>query len=134
LAGLSNYNSSGANITIAAGAAFTFNQTPISFGTGITQNVDNATFNITKTGTYFLQFAAQTTTLSLLGNAQFYLNGTAIGGASKLLVGGAPLILFTLLQLNAGDLPAAIQVRGGGALLTLNSGATNTIFISQLSN
>ncbi len=133
LAGLSVWNTSSAAVTVNRGSAFTFNQSAVLFGSGVSMS-NTSTFTISTSGTYFIQFQAQTSTYQKDGAIQIYLNGVAVGPSIIMAAKDMPTSLFTLLQIDSGNLPASIQVKAIGANLTLRAGTTNNISISQWSN
>lgn len=113
------------------GSPLSFNQTETTAGGAITKT-SNTAFQFNEVGHYRVQTIARTTTLSLLGGIQYFVNGSAVGPTMSLLSAGNVLVLEAVIVVNT--VPSTLEVRATSVAVTLASGTTATILFEKLSS
>lgn len=114
------------------GGSVPFNGTDVSVGTAVTHSnvTNNDQFNLTEAGSYRVIVNTNLVALTLLGGLGIEVNGTVVFSTGNLVSVGVPIILNTLVEVNA---PAIIRVVSTGLIgLSLTLGTGTQITLSQI--
>jgi hypothetical protein len=131
LSALSTYGNFGSVEALTSGNAVPFSATNQSVTGSAVDSPTDTTFTFSQTGVYLISVSLTTITASNLGSIALSVNSTLESQSATLALAGSNLILQQMLTIPTG---ATLEVIVGGAGLTLASGNSSQITITQITS